>query len=157
MIARVNTDFEWVCPSKGGANCVKAKEPVSRANLFDASHWVSPVGLDGQPGARSGVSTKPSTVRQFMGSGAFDLRFSFYDSSASISPRDDAYATFSSPGNMFSDAGTVIAAKNKLYKWKVIKQGSSGKKFSGSTICWIPAPRATSVRGYEPGLFMGVG
>merc|ERR1712048_477081 len=102
MIARVNSDFEWVCPSKGGANCNGAKEPVSRANLFDASHWVSPVTLDGQPGARSGASTKPSTVRQFIGGGSFDLRFSFYDSSSSISPRDDAYATFSSAGNMFS-------------------------------------------------------
>merc|ERR1712130_1057194 len=30
MIARVNSDFEWVCPSKKGGNCNKAKEPVTR-------------------------------------------------------------------------------------------------------------------------------
>merc|ERR1711937_771328 len=148
LIARVNTDFEWVCPSKKGSNCMGAKEPVSRANLFDSSHWVSPVTLAGQPGARSGVGTKPSTVRKFTGNGAFDLRFSFYDPSGSSTPRDDGYATFKSAGDMFSEAGTVAANKNKQYTFKVLKLGSSGKKFSGNTICWIPAPRKTGARGY---------
>merc|ERR1712032_1504652 len=111
MIARVKSDFEWVCPSKKGGNCNGAKEPKNRANLFDSSHWFSPVALAGQPGARSGVSTNPKTVRKFTGSGAFDLRFSFYSSSGSTTPRDDAYASFKDAGDMFSNHGTVAAKK----------------------------------------------
>ena len=156
MIARVNSDFEWVCPSKKGSNCNGAKESVNRANLFDASHWFSPVALEGQSGARSGASTNPKTIRQFIGGGAFDLRFSFYDSPGSNTPRDDAYASFKSVGDMFSVGGTVTANKGKQYSWKVLKLESK-KKFNGSTICWIPASRQTGGRGYEPGLFMGVG
>merc|ERR1712187_104715 len=133
-----------------------AKEPRTRANLFDSSHWFSPVSLEGQPGARSGVSTDPKTVRKFTGSGKFDLRFSFYSSSGSTTPRDDAYATFNNAGDMFSKHGHVYAKINSQYKWKVLKK-DSGKKFTGSTICWIPASKKTSVRGYEPGLFMGKG
>ena len=156
MIARVNTDFTWVCPSKNGGNCNGAKESVNRANLFDSSHWRSPVTVDGQPGPRSGVSTRPSTVRQFIGPGAFDLRFSFYDSSGSTSPRDDAFATFATPGSFFAKTGNVKAhSANGDYTWTIIKQGSSSKTFTGSIICWISS--GTSARGYEPGLFMGTG
>ena len=155
MIARVNSDFEWVCPSKKGSNCMGAKEPVSRANLFDASHWFSPVTLAGQEGARSGASTNPKTVRKFMGDGPFDLRFSFYDSASSTTPRDDAYATFAGPGGM-SNSGTVrLHSANGDYTWTIIKQGNTKKVFGGTTICWITS--GTSSRGYEPGLFMGKG
>jgi len=155
MIARVNSDFAWVCPSKGGGNCNGAKESVNRANLFDSSHWVSPVTLKDQPGAISGVSTKPSTVRKFIGGGAFDLRFTFYDSAGSSTPRDDAYASFKSGYGMFSDSGTVkTLLSSKRYTWHVLKK-ESGKKFAGSIICWIGS--GTSARGYEPGLFMGTG
>merc|ERR1712127_84599 len=155
LIARVNTDFNWVCPSKNGANCVGAKESVNRGNLFDGSHWFSPVALEGQPGARSGVSTNPKTVRKFIGSGAFDLRFSFYDSAASPAPRDDAYATFAAPGNMFNPGNVKLHSANGDYSWTILKQGSTTKTFYGSIICWITS--GTSARGYEPGLFMGSG
>ena len=156
LIARVNKDFDWICPSKKGANCNGAKDPVTRANLFDASHWTNPVLIDAQSGALSGVSTKPSTVRALVGTGAFDLRFSFYGSAGSNSPRDDAYATFTGIGSMFSDAGTVKALlENGDYSWSIIKQQSTDKTFSGRIICWISS--GTSARGYEPGLFMGSG
>ena len=156
LIARVNKDFDWVCPSMKGANCMKAKESVNRANLFDASHWSDPVSIDGQSGALSGVSTNPRTVRQFIGSGAFDLRFSFYGSESSNSPRDDAYATFMGIGGMFGDSSTVKAlSANGDYSWTILKQQSTTKTFSGGIICWIAA--GTDARGYEPGLFMGSG
>ena len=156
MIARVNSDFEWVCPSKKGGNCNGAKESKNRANLFDASHWFSPVSLAPQVGARSGVSTNPTTVRSFIGNGAFDLRFSFYSSESSTTPRDDAYATFAAPGAFFG-SGTVRAhTKDEDYSWTIVKQGSGATKtFYGSIICWISS--GTSARGYEPGLFMGSG
>ena len=156
MIARVNSDFEWVCPSKKGGNCNKAKEPTTRANLFDSSHRFSPVTLAGQQGARSGASTNPKTVRHFMGNGPYDLRFSFYSSASSTTPRDDAYATFAAPGAFFG-SGTVRAhTKDEDYSWTIVKQGSGATKtFYGSIICWISS--GTSARGYEPGLFMGSG
>merc|ERR1712032_1260960 len=46
--------------------------------------------------------------------------------------------------------------KNSQYTWKILKNGAK-KKFSGSTICWIPGSKKTGVRGYEAGLFMGRG
>ena len=155
MIARVNKDFDWVCPSKKGSNCNGAKDPVTRANLFDASHWFSPVALEGQAGARSGVSTKPSTVRQFIGDGAFDLRFSFYSSASSNTPRDDAYATFAAPGGFFGSGTVRTHTANGDYTWTILKIGSDSNTFYGSIICWISS--GTSARGYEPGLFMGSG
>ena len=156
LIARVNSDFEWVCPSKKGGNCNGAKESKNRANLFDSSHWSNPMVIEPQAGALSGVSTKPSTVRTLIGTGAFDLRFSFYGSAGSNSPRDDAYATFMNIGSMFGDGSTVKALSEKGdFSWTIIKQQSTRKTFSGRIICWISS--GTSARGYEPGLFMGSG
>ena len=158
LIARVNKDFDWVCPSKNGANCTGASEPVARANLFDSSHWASSVSLAPQSGANSGVSTKPSNVRGYIGGGAFDVRFSFYDSEAATTPRDDAYATFKSLGNLFSDSSSVKNTKGSQYSWKVLKQGSTGKQFTGDLVCWSPTLSAgLKQRSYEGGLFMGDG
>ena len=154
MIARVNSDFEWVCPSKKGGNCNKAKEPTTRANLFDASHWYSPVTLAPQPGARSGVSTNPKMIRDVIGDNAFDLRFSFYSSASSTEPRDDAYATFATPGSMFNSGAVKLHSANGDYTWTILKQGNTKKVFGGTTICWITSGFS---RGYEPGLFMGRG
>ena len=154
MIARVNSDFEWVCPSKKGGNCNGAKEPKNRANLFDASHWYSPVTLASQPGARSGVSTNPKMIRDVIGDNAFDLRFSFYSSASSTEPRDDAYATFATRRGMFGSGTAKLHSANGDYLWTILKQGNAKKVFGGTTICWITSGFS---RGYEPGLFMGKG
>eukprot|EP01052_Picozoa_sp_SAG31_P024235 SAG31_NODE_2048_length_6565_cov_2.692700_5_plen_207_part_00 len=101
LIARVNEDYAWVCPSHGGGDCNGAGEPRENANLFSNTHWGSSVTLEPQEGANSGLSTNPDIIRErYLGDGGFDLRFSFYETSESMSPRDDAYATFPSVGDM---------------------------------------------------------
>ena len=157
LVARVNSDFGWVCPSKKGGSCKDAKEPTTRANLFDQSHWAKEVTLAPQEGELSGVSTNPDVVHQnYLGSGSksVDVRFSFYGTTLTTSSRDDAYATFDKPGELFG-GGTVRAFSSKGdYRWNILKH-SSKATFAGDIVCWIGS--GTDERGYEPGLFMGEG
>jgi len=162
LIARVNKDFSWVCPSKKNANCNGASEPRARGNLFDSSHWATSVDLAPKTGADSGVSTKPSNVRAYAGAGKFELRFSFYANEADSTPRDDGVASFKTLGTMFSDKSNIHATRNSQYTWKVLKQGSTGKQFTGDMVCWLPSGTAATLgsrgkTGYEGGLFMGDG
>ena len=156
LIARVNSDFAWVCPSKKGGSCKDAKEPTSRANLFDKSHWVKDLKLEVQDGELSGVSTNPDIIRRYLGSGSkpVDVRFSFYGNTYTKSTRDDAYATFDEPGELFGGGNVKAYAKKGDYTWNVLKHSSKGP-FSGAVVCWIGS--GLDHRGYEPGLFMGEG
>ena len=151
----MNSGYEWVCPSRNGKVCISAEESTDRADLFDSSHWLDAVTLDPESGVRSGVSTKPSKVRAMIGNGAFDLRFSFYETDASTTPSDDGYAKFSELGNMFSDAGVVKAEKGTGYAWTTLKHTRTQATFKGAFICWIPQNLQRLHRGFEAGLFMG--
>jgi hypothetical protein len=159
LIARVNKDFDWVCPSKKGGNCYDAKESSRRADLFDSSHWSKSLGIDAQSGVNSGISTDPKRILEdLLGDGSFDVRFSFYGSENSTTPRDDAYATFHNgkKSGLFSASGAKLLKSSKAYTWKVLKQGSKGQEFGGNVICWVPDDKRKSLRHtYEGGLFMG--
>ena len=157
LIARVNSDFAWVCPSKKGGSCKDAKEPTTRANLFDKSHWAKEVTFANQDGELSGVSTNPDFISsQYLGSGSksVDVRFSFYGNSHTTSSRDDAYATFDKPGELFGGGNVKAYVAKGDYTWNVLKHSTLGP-FSGAVVCWIGS--GIDHRGYEPGLFMGEG
>ena len=95
LVARVNSAYEWVCPSQGGSSCKSADAAlIPRANLFHSSHWASSLALAPGSGEDSGASTEPSLVRTYRGPSSYDVRFSFYTSDDDTVAAEDGYATF---------------------------------------------------------------
>ena len=157
LIARVTSDFGWVCPSQNGANCYTAPAPESpaRANLFDVSHETSFANLT-MPTvlADQGVHIPVSTARSLFSSGRKQLRFLFADNA--WTPKNDGFATFSStPDSLFvsgfSTQGTYT--KGTDYSFTILTQSASST-WPADIICWaLMSPGGN--RGYEEGLFMG--
>ena len=158
LIARITDDYSWICPEKKGAPCHGSSSPREHANLWHKVHsrmFVPPeyVSL----GEESGVHLPPEVVASLFEDNLRSLRFSFYKgTNLSGRPSNDGVASFFSNPFLFKPKLTVNLVKGRDYAFRLLKQSNPGKTtFRAERICWVTKDGIE--RGYEGGLFMGIG
>ena len=157
LIARVTSNYGWVCPSQNGGSCASAPESPARANLFDISHEIPSVDLTMSSVLNEqGVHIPVTIARSIFNSGQKQLRFLFADSA--WIPKNDGFATFAAtPASLFVSgyATQGLYRKGTDYSFTILTQSPSSS-WPADIICWaLMSPGGN--RGYEEGLFMGGG
>jgi len=140
LLARINDDIGWV------------GSPVE-TNLWHSNHWRDTIDLAPQEGKESGISTDPSKIKPYKGTGDWELRISFYDSTQATEPIRDGIITLTQAnGDKIFDPAVngeyAILTKDTHYAFKVVK--NTGHSWSGTALCWT-----CSRHGYEGGLHFG--
>ena len=159
LIARITDDYSWICPEKKGAWCVGSSVPREHANFWHPIHSRMFIRPDYVPlGEESGVHLPREIIGPLIDDNLRSLRFSFYKGTdLTATPANDGVASFfSKQGGLFSPSVTTSLQKGVHYEFRHLKRTyPSSTSFRASRLCWNT--KDGTERGYEGGLFLGVG
>ena len=151
----MTTDYEWICPSEKGNNCLNTNVPREQANLFHEVHARSFVNLTMDKGADSGVHLPVEDIRALLLDGsAHDIRILMTDpSSATWDAFNDFVMSFTSlPDALFRESSHAEFTKDTDYT--VTALTNKAGDINASVICWGLNYQG-DYRGYDQGLHVG--